>query len=63
MFEYLKERVQTDTKYVDDTQIKIICYDINSVPEELRHYAEVDIAGNTVGIFEYNYEYEDESED
>ena len=44
MFEYLKQRIQTDTKFVGDSQIKIICNDVNSVPEELRQYAEEDIA-------------------
>jgi hypothetical protein len=56
MYEYLLERVQTDTKFVGDSHIKIICSNINSVPEQLRKFAEVDIAMN-VGKFKYNSEY------
>ena len=55
MYEYLKQRIQTDTKFVGDSQIKIICNDVNSVPEELRQYAEEDIAIR-VGTFEYKRE-------
>jgi hypothetical protein len=58
MYEYLKDRVQTDTKYVGDSEIKIICYDINSVPDELRKFAEVDIDIN-VGILKLKDEYGD----
>ena len=55
MYEYLKQRIQTDTKFVGDSQIKIVCNDVNSVPEELKQYVEEDIAMR-VGIFEYKYE-------
>jgi hypothetical protein len=51
MFEFLKQRIQTDTKYREDSQIKIICSNNDSVPEELRQFA-VDIANN-VGTFKY----------
>jgi hypothetical protein len=51
MFEYLKQRIQTDTKFVGDSQIKIICSNIDSVPEELKQFSE-DIAMN-VGTFHY----------
>jgi hypothetical protein len=39
MFEYLKERIQTDTEFVGDSQIKIVCNDVNSVPDELKQFA------------------------
>ena len=55
MYEYLKQRIQMDTNLRDDSQIKIICNDVNSVPEELRQYAEEDIAIR-VGTFEYKRE-------
>jgi hypothetical protein len=55
MFEYLKQRIQTDSKFVEDSQIKIICNDVNSVPEELRQYTEEYIAMR-VGTFEYEKE-------
>jgi hypothetical protein len=55
MYEYLKQRIKTDTEFVGDSQIKIICNDVNSVPEELRQYAEEDIAMR-LGKFTYKDE-------
>jgi hypothetical protein len=57
MYEYLKQRIQTDTNLRDDSQIKIFCNDVNSVPEELKQFAE-DIAMR-VGTFEYKNKYGD----
>jgi hypothetical protein len=54
MYEYLKQRIQTDTTLRDDSQIKIICDYFNSVPEELRQYVKEDIAMR-FGTIKYIY--------
>jgi hypothetical protein len=58
MYEYLKQRIQMDTNLRDDSQIKIICNSVNSVPKELKQFAE-EIAMR-VGTFKYKLENGDE---